>query len=49
MGRHVVDIFGTDFLGRHEQVAFIFAILIVDHDDHLAGTNIGNDVFNIAE
>jgi hypothetical protein len=33
---HEVDGFGGDFLGGHGEVAFVFAILIVDEDYHSA-------------
>ena len=47
--RHVVDVFGADFFGGHDQVTFVLAIFIIDHDDHLAGRNVGDDVFDVAE
>jgi hypothetical protein len=47
--RHVVDVFGAHLLGRHDQVAFVLATLIVDHDDHLAVRNVGNDVLDVTE
>ena len=33
---HEVDGFGRDFFGGHGQVAFVFAVLVVDEDDHAA-------------
>src|ERR1700722_5146835 len=33
---HEVDGFGGDFLGGHGEVAFVFAVFVVDQDDHAA-------------
>jgi len=37
--RHEVDRLGGGFFRRHAQVALIFALLIVHHDDHVAATS----------
>ena len=37
VGRHEVDGLGGDQLRRHRQVAFVFPVLIVNHDDHASG------------
>ena len=34
--RHKVDILSRDVFGKHAQIAFIFAIFVIDEDDHLA-------------
>ena len=33
---HEVDGFGRDFFGGHGEVAFVFAVFVVDQDDHAA-------------
>ena len=43
---HEIDRFGRDVLGGDDDVAFVFAIFLVDQDDHLAGTNVGDDVLD---
>ena len=40
VGGHEVDGFGRDQLGGHGQVAFVFAILVVDDHQHFAGAEI---------
>ena len=47
--RHAIDVFGPHQLRRHDQVTFVLPVFIVDHDDHLARTDIRDDVFDIAE
>ena len=37
---HEVDGLGGDEFGRHAEVALVLAVLVVDQDDHLAGTDI---------
>ena len=39
MRGHEVDGFRGDLLRRNRQIALVFAILIVDHDHHLAASN----------
>ena len=36
---HEVDGFRGDVLGGQGQVAFVFAVFVVDHDDHAAGAD----------
>jgi hypothetical protein len=37
---HEVDDVGGDGLGGTDEVAFVFAILVVDEDDHSAGPDV---------
>ncbi|MNL47900.1 hypothetical protein D3C87_1707110 [compost metagenome] len=46
---HEVDGFRRDEVGRQDQVAFIFAVFLVNEDDHAAGANVGNDVFGTGD
>jgi hypothetical protein len=46
---HEVDGLGRDVVGRQDQVALVFAVFLVDQDDHAAGAHVGNDVFNRRE
>ena len=39
---HEVDRLGRDHLGRHDEIALVLAVLVVEHDDHLAGANVGD-------
>src|SRR5260221_11025477 len=36
---HEVDGFGRDFLSGEGEVAFVFAVFVVDDDDHAAGAD----------
>ncbi len=47
--RHEVDGLRRDLLRRDRQVAFVLAILIVDDDDHLAGADGVERVFDAGE
>ena len=47
--RHIIDVLRPHLLGRHDQVTFVLTVLVVDHDDHLAGSDIGDDVIDAAE
>ena len=38
LARHEVDVFRPHALRGHDQVAFVLAILVVEHDDHAPGT-----------
>ena len=38
--QHEIDLFGSDFLGRHDEIALIFAILVIDHDYDLSVSDI---------
>ena len=46
---HEVDGLGRDVLGSKGQVAFVFAVFIVDHDDHAAGADVGNGAGDVGE
>ncbi len=37
--RHEVDVFGAHLRGRHDEVAFVLALLVVEDHDHLAGAD----------
>ena len=37
---HEVDRGRRDFLGRHDDVAFVLAVLVIENDDHLAVANV---------
>ncbi len=43
---HEVDRVGRHHLRCHDQIAFVLAILVVENDDHLAGTNIDDRLFD---
>ena len=43
---HEIDGFRGDFLGSHDEIAFVFAILVVHEDHHAAMGNVRNDVFD---
>ena len=43
---HEVDRFGRHHLRRHDEVAFVLAILVVEHDHHLPGADLGNGRFD---
>ena len=45
VARHEIDVFRLDRFGRHQQVAFVFAIFIVHDDDHLAGLDVFDNFF----
>ena len=46
MGGHEVDGFRCDLFCGHEEIAFVFAVLIVCDDDHTARAEFGEDVFD---
>ena len=46
MPGHEVDYLWCDLLGGADQIALIFAIFVVNDDDHLAVAYIGNGLFN---
>ncbi len=46
---HEVDGLGGDVLGGEGEVAFVFAVLVVDDNDHAAGADIGNGTGNVSE
>jgi hypothetical protein len=47
LGDHEVDCSGVDMLGRHDQVTFVFPVLVVDHDDQLASGDRSDGRFGI--
>ncbi len=49
VGRHEVDDLRRDELRRADEVAFVLAILVVQDDRHLPGTQVVQDVFDTAE
>mmetsp|Transcript_23300 Transcript_23300/g.40376 ORF Transcript_23300/g.40376 Transcript_23300/m.40376 type:complete len:285 (+) Transcript_23300:493-1347(+) len=49
MGGHEVDRIRIGKLRRDDQIAFVFAILMVHKDIHLARFGVGNDLFNWAD
>ena len=40
---------GVTICGRHHQVALVLAILVVEHDDHLAGADVGDRILDRVE
>ena len=44
MAGHEVDGLGRDEVGRDQQVAFVLAVLVIDQDDHLARTEVRQDL-----
>ena len=46
---HEVDGFRRDMLGRHDQVAFVLAIFLINQDDHAASLQLRDDFFNGGE
>ena len=49
MSGHEVDGVGGDLLGRDGEVALVLAILIVDHNDHAAASDVVDGVFDGGE
>ena len=41
--------FGRDLLGRDRQVSLVLPVLVIHHDDHLAGANGGNRLLDRGE
>ena len=41
---HEVDGFGRDMVGGQDQVAFVFAVFVIDQDHHLARAHVGHDI-----
>src|SRR5258708_37705927 len=39
---HEVDGFGGDFFRRDGEIAFVFAVFVVDHHDHATGADLLN-------
>ena len=46
---HEVDRLGGHHLGRHHEVAFVLAVLVVQDDHHLAGANVGDRILDAVE
>ncbi len=46
VARHEVDGLGRDLLGGHDEVAFVLAVLVVDHDEHAACANLGDGLLD---
>ena len=46
---HEIDGLGRDFFGGHGEVTFVFAVLIVDEDDHAALANLFDGFFDGSE
>ncbi len=46
---HKVDRVCRRHLRGHHEIALVFAILVVEHDDHLAGPNVGDGIFDRVE
>ena len=44
VGGHEVDGLGGHAIGGHAEVALVLAVLVVDEDDHLAGTEVVEDL-----
>ncbi len=45
IGHHEVDMLGGDELGSHDEVAFVFAVFIVDNDYEFALAEVFNGFF----
>src|SRR2546427_1006139 len=43
---HEVDGLWRDFLGRHDEVTFIFAVFVIHQDDHVAISDVSKGVFD---
>ncbi len=46
---HEIDVLGTDQRGGHQQVAFVFPVLVVHDDDHFALPEVGEDFVDAVE
>ncbi len=46
---HEVDGLGRDEIGCQDQVTFVFAVFLIDQDDHPAGADFGNDFFDCGD
>jgi hypothetical protein len=49
MSCHEVDRFGRDLFCCNHEVTFIFAVLVIDDDDHTAVLDFDKGVFNRCE
>ena len=43
---HEIDYFRGDFFRGADQIAFVFAVLVINHDDHASVANIGRGCFD---
>ena len=46
---HEIDGFGCNVLGGQREVALVFAVLIVDNDNHASGADFGDGAGNVSE
>jgi hypothetical protein len=46
---HEVDGLGGDVLGSKGKIALVFAVLVVDHNDHATGLDIGYGAGDVGE
>ena len=49
VAQHEVDVFGRNEFGCHDEVAFVFAVLVVDYDDELTVLEVLNGLFDGVE
>jgi len=47
--RHEIDRCGGHGLRRHDQIAFVFAIGVIHHDDHFPAAHVRDNRFNVVE
>ena len=46
VAQHIVHGFGRNEFGRHDEVALVFTVLIVDNDDELSGFEVLEGFFH---
>jgi hypothetical protein len=46
MPRHEVDDFRRDLLGSTDKIALVFAIFVVNNDDHATVTDVSDGLFD---
>lgn len=39
---HLIDRLGGGFFGCHDEIAFVFPVLVVRHNDHTSGRDVLN-------
>ena len=39
---HLIDRLGGGFFGCHDEIAFVFSVFIVGHDDDAPGSDVAN-------
>ena len=49
LAHHEIDGGGSDFLGGDDEIAFVFAVFVIDQDDHAAGFELVEDLGDGAE